>query len=99
MFLQLKLIALFQVNLAISGAVQMSFFASSEVGSISVKSENSKPGATEQPTRTASDIASAACQVPAGITWQKQFVPADKVMHFGVMSAPSQVYKFSPGPW
>jgi hypothetical protein len=93
------LLAVFQVYLVISGAAQMSRFASSESGSIRVKSENSKPGATEQPTRTVSDIGSAACQVPAGITWQKQFLPADKVMHIGGMFAPSQVYKFSPGPW
>ena len=54
--------------MAISGATEISSFASSEFGSIRVKSENSKPGATEQPARTVSDIGFAACQVFAGIT-------------------------------
>ncbi len=37
------------VNLASSGAIEASRLPSSESGSMSVKSENSNPGATEQP--------------------------------------------------
>ena len=64
------------MNLAISGVVETSSFASSEFGSMSVKSEKSKPGATEQPKRTVVDIGSAACHVSAGTTWQKQLAAA-----------------------
>ncbi len=76
----------------------MSRSASSEFESISVKSENSKPGATEQPTRIVSDMGSAACQVPAGMTWQKRLPLADNVIHLGGFWVPSQVYKLIPFP-
>jgi hypothetical protein len=79
------------INLAISEAAEMSSFASFEFKSMSVKSENSKPGATEHPTRTVSDTGSAACHMPAGMTWQKQLLPAERVMHRGGVLVPSQV--------
>jgi len=69
------------MNLAISGAKEASIFASAEFWSISSKSENSKPGATEHPNKTVSDSGSAACQMPAGTTWQKQLPLADMVTH------------------
>jgi len=71
------------VNLTSSGAIEASSLVSSESGSMSVKSENSNPGATEQPTRTVSDMGSAACQIPAGMTWQKELLSDDRVMHSG----------------
>ena len=87
------------VYLAMAGAMEMSRFASSEFGSISVKSENSKPGATEHPTRTVSDTGAAACQVPAGMTWQKRLLLADRVIHLGGVFVLSQMYKLRPAPW
>ena len=87
------------MNLPSSGAIETSSLPSSESGSISVKSENSNPGATEQPSRTVSDMGSAACQIPAGITWQKVLLTDDRVMHLGGVLEPSQVYRRRPVPW
>lgn len=87
------------MNLPNSGAIETSRLPSSDSGSMSVKSVNSNPGATEQPTRTVSDMGSAACQIPAGMTWQKILPSDDRVMHSGGVLEPSQVYSLRPEPW
>jgi hypothetical protein len=57
----------------------LSRFATSESGSISSKSSNSKLEATEQPTNTVSEIGSATCHIPAGTTLQNVLVSTDNV--------------------
>ena len=82
--------------MAISGEIEINSSASFECEAINVKSENSKPGATEHPTKTFSEMGSAACHMPAGITWQKQLLLADNSVHIGGVSDPSHVYRFNP---
>ncbi len=65
--------------------------ADTESGLIISKSSNSNPGATEQPTRTLFPSGSAACQKPAGMTWQNVLVAAERVTVSGMFSEPSQM--------
>jgi hypothetical protein len=63
-----------------------------------LKSRNSKPGATEQPTSKVPEIGSDACQKPAGRTCQKESEVADSVTQIGGLPVPSQQWNRTPVP-
>lgn len=79
------------INRVSAGSRALANAASSEAGSISSKSSNSKPGPTEQPTSTESPTGSAACQKPAGTTWQNSLAEAESSVQTGGLSVPSQI--------